>query len=123
MLRSSEYVQLGSETFLDEFGVLWDEHINFGTSRSHKKQLQRDQDQEMEWRVRAEAKAQEAAAAGGDGHASARKPKKKRKRADTDGGVHAKVLTGSAPGSTKATQSMLPNKGRFSGTLAAQLLG
>ena len=50
VVRPSETLPLSGDGFGDAFGALWDEHVNFGTSVSHKKLKAKGA--RMEWRER-----------------------------------------------------------------------
>ena len=66
LLRPTVSVPLASDDFMASFRVLWEEHVDFGTSRSHKKLLAQDKGA-SEWRDRLAAKKQaEAKPAGGE---------------------------------------------------------
>jgi len=134
MLRPSVCVQLQGGDFEAEFDALWNEHVDFGTARSHKKLLKRDRDA-SEWRSRLAAKqAVEVVPEPG---------KKKRPKwgaaVEDDSPLEpaslgqqaapAPVAVGPttvgarprAPQQPKA--QLLANKGRWGSTLASQLLG
>ena len=120
----SAYLPLSGEDFSLDFQALWEAHVNFGTSRSHKKLLgkkrQRDGD---------EPKQQQQQQGGGSGGSSSKPGNSNNKRPKPSS-------VSSAPASSHATASItsvrptpvsdaqpLTNKGRFAGTLAARLLG
>jgi hypothetical protein len=125
VVRPSETLPLSGDGFGDAFGALWDEHVNFGTSVSHKKLKAKGA--RMEWRERlAAADAERPAAAG-----AARK--KKRRRApdaleggDNDGGEAPPPLPPPRAAAVAAAppppQKVVASTKRFSGTLAAALL-
>ena len=115
----SAYLPLSGEDFSLDFQALWEAHVNFGTSRSHKKLLgkkrQRDGDEPKQQQHQ------------GGGSSSKPGNSNKRPKASSES---------SAPASSHATASItsvrptpvsdaqpLTNKGRFAGTLAARLLG
>ena len=49
VVHPSTYLTLADEAFMASFEVRWNEHVDFGTSRSHKKKKPA---QQMEWRGR-----------------------------------------------------------------------
>ena len=117
------------------------EHVNFGTSRSHKKLARRDAQQQMEWRARLEAKQGAPVAKRSTEGVHEPPPRKKERRreeaaaASSAGGAGegvgsraarepsepaaARAAPAPQPSQAKAT---LATKGRFGGTLAARLL-
>ena len=137
---ASHYIALTAEDFLDEFEGVWEQHIDFGTSRSHKKLLGKKRAPEQ-WQAQLEAKREadrvrESGATSADGEAPssdddgppARPPRDKQKRKRRDAGpdrVKARAGAGAAAvaqGTVGAVGSVMANKGRFGSTLAAQLL-
>lgn len=136
MLRPTECVLLRSGTFMQEFEALWDEHVDFGTARSHKKLLKRDREG-SEWKQALAAKQASDVAPSGPTESKSLQKKAKRGHAGagTEAGAAADASDGPAPlkrdtaaivrprplQSAKAVA--LPNKGRWGSTLAMQLLG
>ena len=119
MVQASDYVPLTDEDFGSTFMALWDAHINFGTSRSHKKLL---------GKKRQPAAAVESGGIDDDARGVSQKRKhdeiaRSSARVKTDGTASAisKAPTPAAP--PAAAAQPLANKGRFAGTLAARLLG
>jgi uncharacterized membrane protein len=122
-------LQLTSDSFEPDFGQVWAEHVDFGTSRSHKKLLKRDREA-SEWRSRLAAK-QTAEAPLGTG-------KKRQKKAERAAGEPASAMRGPGAGAapaapvapaavrprmaTQPKTTVLANKGRWGATLASQLL-
>ena len=118
------------------------EHVNFGTSRSHKKLARRDAQQQMEWRARLEAKQGAPVAKRSTEGAHEPPPRKKKRRRDEAaaasgaGGAGEGVIGSRAarkpsePAAARAAPAPQPSqakatlatKGRFGGTLAARLL-
>ena len=97
------------------FEARWDEHVDFGTSRSHKKKGKAKAAQPVEWTLDASGNPVEKT------RDEAPPPKKQRptKAApseDARGRPRERVKT-------QATNTVLTSKGRFAGTLAAALLG
>jgi hypothetical protein len=140
--RPSDFVPISDGAFMPAFEALWAHHIEFGTNRSHKKLFGKRRDD------RPSAAAQESA----DASARRKKPRRAAEAGeaalDTDNPsppqtepVGAQGATGAAEWSHKPKQASvrpnesstatthaapaqtLPNKGRFSSTLAARLLG
>ena len=111
---------------MDTFAGLWDEHVDFGTSRSHKKLVGKKRGEGTEWRKAMDAKekavreAQQASQQGSSASAAAAieddgKPRKRQKQ------QQQKAQASAAAGAQQ--KRALPNTGRFGGTLAAKLLG
>jgi len=138
--RPSEYLPLSEEHFQPVFEALWQAHVEFGTSRSHKKLLGQKR--------RREEPALAAGGEAGDVDADAALPAKKkgaRRRQQSDDAndgaegvaqpAEARVVQAAqqprkppptdavSSGSAAAPAQLLANKGRFAGTLAARLLG
>ena len=117
------------------FEDLWGEHVDFGTSRSHKKLLGKKRHEQSEWRARLEAKtladssephpARTAVEGGED--IGGRPKKNKRQKLQTvsvvaqPGSVAAAAAQTAAAGGGGSDQR-LSNKGRWGGTMAAKLL-
>ncbi len=171
-VRPSAYVPLEGDGFAPSFEALWTQHIDFGTSRSHKKLLGKKAEK-MEWQARLGAKQSSAAASTAASSSSAeatdarresagKKGKKRPRSADASdrsladtslqqrplpdpqrqpaaaaasdaaqaaaaataaGAAGAKAQKRCDGGSSGGSNGTLANKGRFSGTLAARLLG
>ena len=126
VVKPSETLPLSGDGFGDAFGALWDEHVNFGTSVSHKKLKAKGA--RMEWRERlAAADAERPAAAG-----AARKKKRRRAPDALEGGESGADDGGAAPlpppraaavaAAPPPPQKVVASTKRFSGTLAAALL-
>ena len=116
------------------------EHVNFGTSRSHKKLARRDAQQQMEWRARLEAKQGAPVAKRSTEGAHEPPPRKKKRRRDEAAaasgaggageGVGSRAAREPEPAAARAAPAPQPSqakatlatKGRFGGTLAARLL-
>ena len=115
---------LTDDAFMDTFEVLWGEHVDFGTSRSHKKLVGKKRGEGTEWRAAIEAKqkaardAQPAAqpVTGAVDTEDSGKPQKRQKH------QQQQKAQSSAVGGAQQKRA-LPNTGRFGGTLAAKLLG
>lgn len=139
-MRESDYVALGNDDFMATFESLWGEHVDFGTSRSHKKLIGKTRQPE-EWRLRLDAK--KAKADAGERASEHRlsvpgRDAKRKKKAHAPGAGSQDLATGAvetaepaaprapavapAPAPLAPTRVVMPNKGRFGGTLAAQLL-
>ena len=132
LARDSDYVPLSADDFMDAFQTIWDAHINFGTSKSHKNLMgkKRSRDDAM--------KLVEVVPGLGSSRESLSKREKKRRQREGSGesianSTGALSAAGSAlssmplqqPATRPASKDSAPlaNKGRFSGTLAAKLLG
>lgn len=112
---------LAGDGFMPAFEVRWEEHVDFGTSKSHKKKA----GQQMEWRGRLETRKQEDEAKrppAADDEAEL-PPAKQRRVASADSSQGKSEKPKAPPAKTKPTATVLTNKGRFAGTLAASLLG
>jgi hypothetical protein len=106
---------LAEEAFMAGFEARWGEHVDFGTSRSHKKKGKAKAAQPVEWTLDASGNPVEKT------RDEAPPPKKQRP---------AKVAPSEAARGrprervkTQAPNTVLTSKGRFAGTLAASLLG
>ena len=97
---------------MPSFEVRWHEHVDFGTSRSHKKKATK----QMEWRGQLETRKQEVAAREAAADESTEPPPAKRAAVEVRDGGRARPKT-------KPATTVLASKGRFGGTLAASLLG
>ena len=124
VVKPSETLPLSGDGFGDAFGALWDEHVNFGTSVSHKKLKAKGA--RMEWRERLAAADAERPAA-----ADAARKKKRRRAPDAlegggdDGGAALPVLpprVAAIAAAPPLPQKVVASTKRFSGTLAAALL-
>ena len=117
--RASDYIPLSAGFFMNTFETIWTAHVEFGTSRSHKKLLGKK-------RHRESGEAAEAGSSEGVmGGRGMSKSAKRARQAEASGAVAISnrtcAVTASArPSAAEATQ--MANKGRFSGTLAAKLL-
>eukprot|EP00967_Tisochrysis_lutea_P065231 scaffold84736_cov30-Tisochrysis_lutea.AAC.5 len=134
VLRPSICLQLRDESFQADFSSLWDEHVDFGTARSHKKLLKRDREA-SEWRARLAAKQSEELIV------HPKQSKKKRSSAEsidrelvagssmdalhgaTRAAVQDKKTSTRQAAAAKSAATVLANKGRWGSTLASQLLG
>ena len=101
-------------------------HIEFGTSRSHKKLLGKKRRRDLP----SDSSAADASAAATDAEGRSAKRKKGAARVDAtvpaDGPVQTSATRASTHSSSTAaapTPQLIANKGRFSGTLAARMLG
>ena len=115
LIHPSVYLPLADEAFMAGFEARWGEHVDFGTSRSHKKKGKAKAAQPVEWTLDASGNPVEKT------RDVAPPPKKQRpaKAApseDARGRPRERVKT-------QATNAVLTSKGRFAGTLAASLLG
>ena len=115
LVHPSAYLPLADEAFMAGFEARWGEHVDFGTSRSHKKKGKAKTAQPVEWTLDASGNPVEKT------RDEAPPPKKQRpaKAAppeDARGRPRERVKT-------QATNTVLTSKGRFAGTLAASLLG
>ena len=127
VLRPSLRIDLGEGDFAEQFQTMWDEHVNFGTAKSHKKLARRDAQQQMEWRARLHDKRDRESAQ----PAAAPKSGKKRRRAEGAAQAEQQVPKAQAaqprPQPTQPkpqpAKAALPSKGRWDGCLAAKLLG
>ena len=130
VVQPSEYLPLSDEDFGSEFTRLWQAHVNFGTSRSHKKLLgKKRQPTSTGTGTGGSSSISEYT---GQDPSSARSAGQKRKHAEGD---KPSLVTKTAPSlsapSAKPASSAaaaadaqpLASKGRFAGTLAARLLG
>ena len=147
LARASDYIPLSEDDFMNAFQQVWDAHVEFGTSRSHKKLLGKKRQRQ--------ASAEVSAVQDGDMVASVgeRQPKLNAKRfreerRREEGLAQAGVKRGGSgsggggappPASAPAMErpekaapvarasasdsAPMANKGRFGGTLAARLLG
>lgn len=139
LARPSEYVPLSAADFMDDFQILWDEHVQFGTSRSHKKLLGKKRTRDaagvapgMSGLARSSAMdsaprtqpgkgtSYGAGSSGVDGSEDGDAKKPRRDSART-----TPVAASGSQGGALAPSDAAPiaNKGRFNGTLAARLLG
>lgn len=117
-MQPSDYVSLSDEAFLPEFEALWEAHIEFGTSRSHKKLLGKKRKRDLT----------EVAADAAHAPAKAKLPK----RSEAAAADELPTLSAAAS-STRAPPSKsvhaaprsepLASKGRWGSTMAARLLG
>mmetsp|Transcript_50175 Transcript_50175/g.166155 ORF Transcript_50175/g.166155 Transcript_50175/m.166155 type:complete len:135 (-) Transcript_50175:178-582(-) len=114
LLRPTVSVPLASDDFMASFRVLWEEHVDFGTSRSHKKLLAQDKGA-SEWRDRLAAKKQAEAEP-----AEAAKKQKRKSAAGAAAEPPRRPPPAAAP--PPARPAVLPNKGRWGSTLASQLI-
>ena len=119
VVHPSTYLTLADEAFMASFEVRWNEHVDFGTSRSHKKKKPA---QQMEWRGRLEARKQTAATERPPAE-DGQRPRAAAARADAskEGGSE-RPRPPAKRAKTQPSTSVLANKGRFTGTLAASLL-
>lgn len=109
---------------METMEVLWSEHVNFGTSRSHKKQMGKKRGEGTEWKNALDAKMQMAKKSKQPEqveslHSKSSKREKKEQSSFLPGSLAAKAAASSSVNQQKRA---LPNTGRFSGTLAAKLL-
>ena len=116
----STYLPLAGDGFIPAFEVRWEEHVDFGTSRSHKKKA----GQQMEWRAKLETRKQEDEAKRpvADADEAEVPPPKQRRVANADSSQGKSEKPKAPPTKTKPATGVLTNKGRFAGTLAASLL-
>mmetsp|Transcript_17871 Transcript_17871/g.34864 ORF Transcript_17871/g.34864 Transcript_17871/m.34864 type:complete len:162 (+) Transcript_17871:401-886(+) len=125
VLLETVYLPLSGGDFDAQFGALWSEHVDFGTSRSHKKLEKRSAP--MKWQVDLEAKhtrLETSRATGGvDGaeHKERSNPPQKRGKQETASSGPSQSR--SVQEKTQPERRALPKTGRFEGTLAAKLLG
>ena len=129
VVKGSAFVPLTYDGFMETFEELWSEHVDFGTSRSHKKLVGKKRKEPSEWRARLEAKAQEK----GEVQPAQKLVGGKEARRRVEGNrqqtqpVGAVVRPGSVavtvqPAPVGTTQQKLTNKGRWGATMAAMLL-
>ena len=115
LVHPSAYLPLAEEAFMAGFEVRWGEHVDFGTSRSHKKKGKAKAAQPVEWTLDASGNPVEKT------RDEAPPPKKQRPAkaapAEAARGRPRERLK------TQAPNTVLTSKGRFAGTLAASLLG
>ena len=128
LAQASHYLPLSDEDFQPTFEALWDAHVEFGTSRSHKKLL---------GKRKHEGSALEAGAGVAQpgpqvcGKAAKRQQKEETAMsAEASAEPAARIVPAAAPrkppaesaGAATVASHTLANKGRFAGTLAARLL-
>ena len=136
--RPSEYVPLSDGAFQPTFDALWSAHVDFGTSRSHKKLLGKKR--RAEPLLAADVLGESVAAAPRE---DAKKRRREERRAERTQAASAEssdnpaanpivaagdaaadgLGTGTGAKAATAAPQVLANKGRFAGTLAAKLLG
>ena len=109
---------MADETFMANFEARWNEHVDFGTSRSHKKKGKAAQP--VEWTLDASGMPMEKSRKLEGADTEAPPPKKQRpaKAAPEAGRGRPRERV-----KTQAPNNVLASKGRFAGTLAASLLG
>ena len=135
LARPSEYVPLSAADFMDDFQSLWDEHVQFGTSRSHKKLLGKKRTQDaagvsglagssaMESAPRTQHGKSSSQDAGGSGADGSEGGDVKKLRRDSARTMTAAASSTQGGASAPSDAAPMASKGRFSGTLAARLLG
>ncbi|KAL1499560.1 hypothetical protein AB1Y20_011761 [Prymnesium parvum] len=133
LAKESLYLALTDGTFMQAFEGLWAEHVDFGTSRSHKKLFGKARGPAPEWRKALDAKERAGDEGGGPaqhgGSQLGAKSRKRKQRQSSEAvvvarpGSRAAQAMASANSSSEAPRKrVLPNTGRFAGTLAARLL-
>lgn len=118
---------------MDAFEQVWDAHVEFGTSRSHKKLLGKKRQREAAAEVLADG---DAAASVSErqpkGNAKKRREERRREevmtQADVEGGAPPPAprrpeKTAPVARAPATDSAPMATKGRFGGTLAARLLG
>ena len=135
--QPSDYVPLTHDAFMPAFEALWAAHVEFGTTRSHKRLFgkRRAEDRPSAATVAgrdAGPRRKKAAPAEGERTAAAAdkaEPPHSNAQAVTakahsggGGGTAVNSTAGPAKGGGGAGAKVLANKGRFGGTLAARLL-
>lgn len=126
LAQASHYLPLSDNDFQPTFEALWDAHVEFGTSRSHKKLL---------GKRKHEGSALEAGAGVAQPQVSGKAAKRQQKEetamsAEASAEPAPRVVPAAAPrkppaesaGAATVASHTLANKGRFAGTLAAKLL-
>jgi hypothetical protein len=122
VLRPSVVLDLAGGDFMQRFETVWDEHVNFGTAKSHKKLARRDSQQQMEWHTRLHDKRDRESAV------APKAAKKKRRREESGAQAEApKPQPGQPqpqprPPQPPTGKAALPSKGRWNGCLAAKIL-
>ena len=130
---------------MDTFELLWGEHVDFGTSRSHKKLLGKTRKEEPEWKKAINAKEKAAREAQLEqpeeeevaemSHKARKRQKKQQQQQQQQqrqqaapvitrpGSIAPAAQASTSSGSTAPKKMALPSTGRFGSTLAAKLLG
>ena len=126
--QPSDYVPLSDESFMPAFEALWEAHVEFGTTKSHKKLLGKKRKRAVETVEGASAMPGSSAAAGcgrtPSAHAgvSSVAPPQAGATATQAGAAGAAGAAAGRPPRLPAAEP-LANKGRWGSTMAARLLG
>ena len=115
LVKPTASVHLKSETFDQIFLELWNEHVDFGTSRSHKKLMKTDREP-LEWKRRLISKRQDQSKRA-EGTTSSTNTAERGEKTE-----RGKAVQTGKPKKTAPAKTLLPNRGRWGGTMAASLL-
>ena len=127
LAQASHYLPLSDEDFQPTFEALWDAHVEFGTSRSHKKLLGKRKHEGSALEAGAGV-AQPGPQVSGKAHRQHKEETAMSAEASAE--PAARIVPAAAPrkppaesaGAATVASHTLANKGRFAGTLAARLL-